>query len=209
MNKHEIKREESKNAIFNAARAIIAQRGFNGITLQDVLKEARVTKGKFFHYFNSKDELFSRLLRESLHAREIPSYGEIADKMEGKSPLEKLLGLLDYISEWHTNGLPEVMRLCVFATFFFSPDAPEVSFIRTALDKNVSVLRSLFAAAQEKGELPQNLDPEICGLILPSLTIGGNSVGFLSNTDSLTVKNVKEFKKIISALRTNTNAKTP
>lgn len=45
--------------ILDAARALLVQRGFQDVALDDVAKKAGVAKGTLFLYYKSKDELFS------------------------------------------------------------------------------------------------------------------------------------------------------
>lgn len=47
----------TKSTIINASRELIIQRGFNAMTIEMVCTKSKVTKGGFFHYFNSKLDL--------------------------------------------------------------------------------------------------------------------------------------------------------
>lgn len=193
------KGEESRLQILHAARELIAKQGFNAITLQDILDAADITKGKFFHYFKSKDHLFEELLRWSMNEREFLKFGEVVAECKEQSPFKKLLHLMDRVIEWHSKGLPEAMRLCVFATVFFSP--AELKKFTEHLSSNTKVLRGLLSNAQKKGELPKSLSPDILSLLIPSAAIGANTIQFISGEKNLTPNNLRELRTMLVELQ--------
>lgn len=200
MEAHQSKSEQNRLLILEAAKQLIAERGFNAITLQDLLDAAHVTKGKFFHYFSSKEELFSELLRFALTERAVLRFDEILINCPHANPLGKLLYLLDRLIEWHEEGLPEGMRLCLFAIFFFAPDSPEIVRINQILSSNAEVIERLIRDAQREGVLVKDLDPTTISFLFPSASIGANLVGFLVNKERLTSKSLVELRKMIEHL---------
>jgi TetR/AcrR family transcriptional repressor of nem operon len=51
------KAQAGKDKLLNAALALIREKGFSAMTVDDLCARAGVTKGAFFHYFKTKDEL--------------------------------------------------------------------------------------------------------------------------------------------------------
>src|SRR6201994_197443 len=84
----------TKRKLLDAGVELIRTRGYNGTTVEDICKAAGVTKGGFFHYFESKDDLADTALatfdeaRTELY-REAP-FRKLAD------PLERISGRLDF-----------------------------------------------------------------------------------------------------------------
>lgn len=59
---------EKKNLLEDAAVKVFAKKGFSDSTIKDIAKEANVTSGLLYHYFNNKEEiLWSTLQRYSLN----------------------------------------------------------------------------------------------------------------------------------------------
>ncbi len=56
-------RGASRESISSAALRVFTRRGYDGTTMADVAREARVSYGLAYHYFKSKDALFSELVR--------------------------------------------------------------------------------------------------------------------------------------------------
>jgi AcrR family transcriptional regulator len=191
------KGEQSRTEILLAAKQLIAARGFNAITLQDVLEAANVTKGKFFHHFSSKEDLFSELLRFSLSERSGLRFEDLLKDCPSPRASDRLLFLLDKIIEWHTKGLPDVMRLCLFSTFFFAPDSPELQRVNQSLSANTKILEGLLRTSQKDGDLPDTLNSGTWSLLFASAAVGGNLVGFLCGERDLTSKTLVELRKAI------------
>jgi TetR/AcrR family transcriptional repressor of nem operon len=51
------KAQAAKEKLLNAALALIREKGFSAMTVDELCARAGVTKGAFFHYFKSKDDL--------------------------------------------------------------------------------------------------------------------------------------------------------
>lgn len=85
-------REASRESISGAALRVFTRRGYDGTTMAEIAREARVSYGLAYHYFRSKDALFSELVRLAyegsyglfLRARGIPG-----------APAQKLRAMVD------------------------------------------------------------------------------------------------------------------
>ena len=54
--------EETRSKILEAAIKLFSTRGFNAASVDDICKEAGISKGAFYHHFESKQALFLALL---------------------------------------------------------------------------------------------------------------------------------------------------
>ena len=57
------KGEESKKKIIDAAEKLFARKGYANTSVQDVLDEFKISKGGFYHYFDTKMELLAEVCR--------------------------------------------------------------------------------------------------------------------------------------------------
>ena len=55
------KAEATRERLLAATKTVVMSKGFAGMTIDDVLKAAGLTKGAFFHYFKSKADLADAL----------------------------------------------------------------------------------------------------------------------------------------------------
>jgi AcrR family transcriptional regulator len=48
---------ETRRKIFNTAAQLIAEKGFDNVTVEEICKKSGVAKGLFYHYFHSKADI--------------------------------------------------------------------------------------------------------------------------------------------------------
>jgi AcrR family transcriptional regulator len=67
--RRELKQEQTRARLLEAAASVFARRGFHVATLEEVAAEAGFTKGAIYSNFDSKDGLFLALVDEELKKR--------------------------------------------------------------------------------------------------------------------------------------------
>ena len=78
---------QTKARIVSAAWKLFYQYGYNNTTIDDIVELSETSKGSFYHYFGSKDDLLG-----SLSYLFDEKYEELIDTMDlSLSPIEKLL----------------------------------------------------------------------------------------------------------------------
>lgn len=60
--------ENSKKRLMVAASRLFLQNGYQGVSINDICRDAGLTKGAFYYHFTSKDELYSQLFTPQLDA---------------------------------------------------------------------------------------------------------------------------------------------
>jgi TetR/AcrR family transcriptional repressor of nem operon len=96
---------DARTRLLDAAIHVIRAQGYTATTVDDICREAGLTKGAFFHHFKSKEDLavaaaahFSALA-ERLFGTAAP-YRELAD------PLDRVLGYVDFRAAILEGPLP-------------------------------------------------------------------------------------------------------
>ncbi|MCK6542427.1 TetR/AcrR family transcriptional regulator [bacterium] len=75
-----------KNKILSAAHACFSKRGFDTVTMDEIAREAGLSKGAVYWYFKSKDELILELIKNWIKLGENVLY-----KLSLECPLEELI----------------------------------------------------------------------------------------------------------------------
>lgn len=87
----------AKDKILGAALKVIRERGYSATTVDDLCKEAGVTKGAFFHHFESKEDL---AVKAAEHWSEITGHlFANASYHQEKDPLDQLLAYVAFRKE--------------------------------------------------------------------------------------------------------------
>jgi len=90
-----------RDAILDAAQRLILSKGYERLTIQDVLEDLRISKGALYHYFDSKpavvEALTERLVDDSEHA-----LARIAQDQE-LAATEKLQRFFGEIIRWKSE----------------------------------------------------------------------------------------------------------
>ena len=80
-------KSDTKGRIVSAAWKLFYQYGYSNTTIDDIVEESNTSKGSFYHYFSSKDDLMG-----SLSYLFDEKYEELSETMDPSlSPLEKLI----------------------------------------------------------------------------------------------------------------------
>lgn len=64
--RREREKQERREAILAAASSVFLERGVGGATMEDIAREAELSKGALYLYFSSKDELFLAIALSAL-----------------------------------------------------------------------------------------------------------------------------------------------
>lgn len=66
MTKREEQKEERRNQILEVSLDLFVERGFAGTKISDISEAARMSAGLFFHYFDSKEQVYEELVKLGL-----------------------------------------------------------------------------------------------------------------------------------------------
>ena len=87
-----------RDAFLDAAQRLIQSKGYEQMSLQDVLDELGASKGAFYHYFDSKEALLAAVVDRIVEAA---TAAAVPVTMDPDVPaLEKLTRLLASIAQW-------------------------------------------------------------------------------------------------------------
>src|SRR5213594_1617086 len=91
---------QNRERILEAAAQRFRERGFQGIGVADLMKEAGLTHGGFYGHFSSKEDLIAEASARAL-AQSLALWGKLADGASG-DPLSALAGA--YLTSRHRDN---------------------------------------------------------------------------------------------------------
>src|SRR6185437_5601698 len=100
----------TKRKLVDSGVKLMRLKGFNATTVDDICRAAEVTKGAFFHYFKSKDEL-AKAAAQRFHERKAQEFHD-APFRKLSDPLDRVFGRLDFVKEAF-GGTAHVTKGCL------------------------------------------------------------------------------------------------
>lgn len=90
-----------RNEILDIAQQLVQRKGYEEMSIQDILDALHISKGAFYHYFPSKPALLEALVERICEGVEQILCRVLA--LEGQSTLEKLNYFFAVIAQWKTR----------------------------------------------------------------------------------------------------------
>lgn len=108
-----VKEEEhtaKRNEILDAALQLVYSKGYDKMTIQDLLDQLQISKGAFYHYFDSKVDVLEAVVERMATEQVEPIFLSIVQDPH-LSALEKLHHYFDMSTRWKTSKKAFVMEL--------------------------------------------------------------------------------------------------
>jgi len=154
-------RDERKEQIMEAALHVFSRRGISGTKMSMIAAEAGISHGLLYHYFKSKDELFTELVQMAMVGAQsamIQIY-----ELPG-SPLEKIRVLTKEILD--ESGTPFFLLIHQARTAEGVPEKAVQLIEQYSMETFVAALLPLFQEGQQAGEIvPGNLEELIASYL--------------------------------------------
>jgi len=115
-----VKEEEyavKRNEILDAALKLIYTKGYEQMSIQDILDELKISKGAFYHYFDSKpallDDLMDRMMDDAeqvlqpiVNAKDLPAVEKLQRYFAAGSrwKIDRKSFMLDLMRVWYTDS---------------------------------------------------------------------------------------------------------
>jgi AcrR family transcriptional regulator len=191
---HTDRGEATRRQILDAAARSFAEHGFNGNSLNDIVRDSGLTKGAFYFHFPSKEALALAVFRD----RQERWIGQtMAAVMEHPRAIDQLEAMLDIGCDIHENddSARAISRLC--QEWASQEDLAPHS--RSHLTTWFDITTQLIVRAQEEGDVRREVDARVTAETICSAFIGIQEV-------SAAMSGLKDFRARIDGLRTVTLA---
>jgi AcrR family transcriptional regulator len=106
--------EETRTRIIDSAIKLFSGRGFNAASVDDICKEAGISKGAFYHHFESKQALFLALL--DVWLRSIDNAIQASRNMTAPETFMQMTKAFPYLFESAGEGLPMFLEFWLQAS---------------------------------------------------------------------------------------------
>ncbi|NQY40520.1 MAG: TetR/AcrR family transcriptional regulator [Henriciella sp.] len=149
LSRREQQKEEKNKALIDAALAVFSRVGFAAAKMDDVAREAGVSKGTVYLYFDSKEQLFEEMVKANM----APLMTEIAENLARPSisATERLKAHMKffYTKILNTNRR-QIMRLIMAE----GPNFPHLAefYHSNVLSRGQAVIKAIIQQGIDSGE---------------------------------------------------------
>jgi AcrR family transcriptional regulator len=181
----EIKRKKA-SLIIEMALLRFSEDGYKSASMQSIAKEAKVSKGNLYNYFESKEALLESVLRSGLD-----QFSEFYKQLESKIPSEK------NFEKVIRSNFDMIKSNKLFWKLYFnlvSQPSAQLLFaqiIGPYLEKYMKIFETYF---QEKGDKNPAATALLLGSSLDGISLGYIMMGEMYPLDEVVDKLIEKFK---------------
>jgi len=161
-----VKEEEyvvKRNEILAVAQRLVYTKGYEQMTIQDMLDELQISKGAFYHYFGSKQALLEALIESMLDEMEQLLIPIVYDAH--LSALEKFQGFFGTLARWKTAQ--KTFFLTLLRVWYADDNAIVRQKARaTAVKHNTPLLTVIIRQGIEEGVMTTSYPDQVGEVIM-------------------------------------------
>ena len=157
--KDEENEQRQRQQILNTAWQLFYQKGYQNTTMEDILRGARCSKGRFYYYFHAKAELLDSLY-EIFDQKYIELYGLICRDAHAR---DQLLEINRYMFQFLSNEIGAELLTSIYISQLSGTTAISFWGEERAVRR---ILSSIVSQGQKLGQLTAKLD---CGQIVTDI----------------------------------------
>ncbi len=164
------------NEILDCAHRLIYSTGYEQMSIQDIITHLRISKGAFYHYFDSKPALLEALLNRTSRQAEEITFPILEDP--NLPALIKLEKFYESTNNWK-SGQKQYL-LAILKAWYTDENAIVRQKLMTTFGNQFSViLNRVFKQGVEEGVF-QPAYPEMAGMVVYSLMVQmSDSIGMV------------------------------
>ncbi len=189
-------RTARRNEILDVAQQLVFEHGYEDMTVQDILDRLQISKGAFYHHFDSKEGLLEALLERMIEEVSLVIEPVIADA--SLPALDKLQRVFDRASRWKVERKDYL--LAILRVWY----ADQNSIVRQKMfSKTLARAGEWFTVIVRQGIQEGVLAPPypelVGGLILTIMESMGNAVAELLLAPDVSVRDLPRLEMTIAA----------
>ena len=188
---------ETRLKLVDAGIALMRARGYNATTVDEICAAAGVTKGGFFHYFKSKDDIARAAVAHFFDDR-VASY-EAAPFRREKDPLDRVFGRLDYVKNT-VGDKSHVTKGCLIGMFaqelsVTNPGIREVC--QNFFGRMVRDFTQDLADAKAQHAPDAQFDPQMMAQFYHSIVQGSLMLSKIAGNNQVLHDNIEQFRNLL------------
>lgn len=192
------KNTPTKDNLLEAAKELMLEKGYATTSLDEICEKAKVTKGSFFHYFESKEELAKELLKQFASANE--NLMREAMLQAGDDPLERVYALLDFAIGMSKNPEAKGCLVGIISQELSETHTKIRSICAESFERTANLIRKDLIAAKAQYAPKSSIDIKDLAEYFIALGQGSMILMKAKQDRSIMQKNIILFKKYLKSI---------
>ncbi len=156
--------------ILEAARMLFLNRGFAGVTMQEIASEAGISTGAIYRYYSSKDELAQAFFEQCAGDGPASMIRQVAPEAPPVERLHKILAAVQHM--WSENQGEHIIGEIQTSLAAIRQPEDVGSFVHNAREQLYEALIEIIEEGQQVGEIDSAFDPRALAMTLNAFVVG-------------------------------------
>ena len=192
---------KSRQDLLNAAQELMLAKGFGATSVDEICRKAKLTKGSFFHYFKSKDDLGAALLERFCCSTQAQMKECCSCQEKEKDPLKRVESHIDFAIKMSKERVGT--KGCLIGTFAqeLSDTHPQIrSMCARAFREWGKLIAADLREAKAKYKTKANFDPQDLAQHFIAIIEGAEILAKAQGDKKIVKKSLEYFRDYIKRI---------
>jgi TetR/AcrR family transcriptional repressor of nem operon len=189
----------AREKLLNAAQKLMLVKGYPATTIDEICAAVKLTKGSFFHYFESKEDLGKALLDRYASSGQQIEWSPL--RTNNRDPLERVYSYLEFSARLYQR--PNGRNGCLLGNFAqeLSDTHPEIrSLCAKRFDEWAAIFKRALDEAKIKHRPRATLDTQGLAEHFIAVLEGSLILGKAHRDMGIVRKNLRHFKQYLKMI---------
>lgn len=188
--------EAKRNEILSAAQKFVYTKGYEKMSIQDILNELGISKGTFFHYFKSKQAMLDALVERFMDQGEEQIIPIVKD--ESLPAIEKLKKYFTAAGNWKVKQKDYLISLM---RVWYSDDNAIIrqKITNHSTERISPLLSSIVSQGIQEGTFKPSFPDQAGGVALSLIQSLWDRLSLMIISDEQNSESIEEIKNILAA----------
>jgi AcrR family transcriptional regulator len=191
-------RRDPKQHILEAALVLFASRGYQSVSIEDILRESGCKRGTLYHYFLSKKELGFAVIDEQV--RLVAERGAARHLRTDTHPIDMMLEMLDELPGIAKLETGEALTPSIAARLG-AVDSDFRDRLSAAYGAMIDELEVILRRGAAQGQIADSVDPRVLAYLFTVICEGIMFTSLLGLREAVSEHSRRWMKEYLNSLR--------
>ena len=197
--KTERKAVNSRDLIVNETMKLVSLKGFHDTSINDILNATHLSKGAFYNYFKSKEDIFEAVIRQ---AQKVWRFQMLHNVNNQPHEIDKVKKIIMNFKNRYLKDDVNFPGGCLFVTLAveLNDDFPHYSELAEGFKQTRDLIEGFLARAKDKGEIRSDVSTKHIAAMIFSSIIGTSVVHTANKSKVLLNTNINAIIQYLESV---------